>query len=388
MSEYRIQVHPLEFREAETDAVLDHLRGELGLSGLSLELATPALRLLRLRPSPPTLLQAAGGTWFDTDEERYSSTCCKPTRAGDARARRAVERLVRACHDTRFPLRAVISASRTARIARRFPQLACRNALGVESRRALCLANPDVRGWLKSLLGEVAERFVPEGIVLADFRVEWTEAKDAALTGAAPSTPESRALLSLCFCAACREYAGRSGVDVDEAHRTVSRRLMHLLQGGGTDTHGTGYAPPHATESPESADPSALESFRDWRDRFLDDLHVSLSGAVDMPLHRVLRGSNLAPTPATRGNRRDASSRFLLELDRASDDALSSAPELGREVLLAPTAVAALTPAELVSFYERSARIGVPVTISGYSTMSESCLEALRRGIRYARRAV
>lgn len=103
------------------------------------------------------------------------------------------------------------------------PDLVVRNALGEPYPYALCPAQDDVRSYARTLVEEVLHTTDSRGIVLeacGPFGVEHASTHDK--SDMAVLTDFERALLSICFCSACR--TGFQDVDVDPDELAASIR--------------------------------------------------------------------------------------------------------------------------------------------------------------------
>lgn len=116
-----------------------------------------------------------------------------------------------------LPVHAWIVLTHNSLLGSANPDLVVVNAFGEPYPYALCPASPEVRDYCHTLVREVVELGEPDGLVLEacgapGFRHAGLHEK----TDGADWSPAQIALLSLCFCRACRARYESAGVDVRE----------------------------------------------------------------------------------------------------------------------------------------------------------------------------
>ena len=112
----------------------------------------------RARGVEPRVVRSRGGVFFRPSEDRYGATRCKPVVSARARSTDPLTTIAEGCATRGLELRVAIHAGTIGRMAQRYPDAACKNALGDTSRVSLCLHNPDVCTLLAELVAEVSSR--------------------------------------------------------------------------------------------------------------------------------------------------------------------------------------------------------------------------------------
>lgn len=117
----------------------------------------------------------------------------------------------------------------------RHPQLCVRNAFGETYLHALCPSNEAVRNYSRMVVGQVLRHGHPDGLVLeAAGPLGFSHQNQHEKTEGADYSPWVQALLSLCFCDACRSGYGRRGMDAGGmAAKVRSAVLSDSLETGG-----------------------------------------------------------------------------------------------------------------------------------------------------------
>jgi len=102
------------------------------------------------------------------------------------------------------------------------PDLVVTNAFGEPYPYALCPAAADVREYCRTLVHEVVELGAPDALILeACGALGFKHGGHHEKTDGADWSPVQTALLSLCFCAACRARYESAGLDVPELRSRV-----------------------------------------------------------------------------------------------------------------------------------------------------------------------
>lgn len=374
-----LAAYPWDLLDDDLDAVLDRLRGEVGVTGLALWAASPAVLHVRSRPLDPRLVRSEGGLLFHAEDRHYAATRCKPVAAAWLKGKDPLGRIVSACDERGMEVRAVISASRIGRMPQRHPETACKNVFGAESHVSICLANPDVASFLCGLVSELSTSPPTAGVVIRDFDIAWAEAFSPELRGLQVTDTASRSLLSLCFCESCRQGAGESGVDAAAACRSVEAMLQLSFDAGGPSQVGT---------APTFSDDSPLGAFLRWRRDELGRLLGRLVQAChgDLFLHRgVDRGSYASLDEAMISVPAGVITR--IENAAALPSAFASTARLNELSLPEQFAVGPRGP-ELVSTFSRAVELGFSgVEIDNFGLLPETAFALIKQAVRYARRS-
>jgi hypothetical protein len=110
-------------------------------------------------------------------------------------------------------------------MAQRYPDIARVYATGTALDTGVCASHPDVRAYLRALLGDLVDQFPIgvvklEGIAPPRFDYGWTRRRLYATLSVA-----QEAALSLCFCDACCTGAAAAGVDAERARAVALETL-------------------------------------------------------------------------------------------------------------------------------------------------------------------
>ncbi|MCU1518521.1 MAG: conserved hypothetical alanine-rich protein, partial [Pseudarthrobacter sp.] len=107
------------------------------------------------------------------------------------------------------------------------PDLCVRNAFGDTYRHALCPSNPEIRSYAATLVGQVLEHGRPDGLVLeAVGPLGFGHQNQHEKTEGAEYSPWVQALLSLCFCQACRYTYDSRGHSSESVQRRVREAIL------------------------------------------------------------------------------------------------------------------------------------------------------------------
>jgi hypothetical protein len=135
-----------------------------------------------------------------------------------------------------LPVDAWIVLTHSSAVGSQHQQLCVQNAFGETYRHALCPTQPAVRQYAATLVSQVLEHGRPDGLVLeAAGPLGFGHQNQHEKTEGAEYSPWVQALLSLCFCAACRSAYEARGLSVEAFQRRVREEVV--LQGD--DPQGT-----------------------------------------------------------------------------------------------------------------------------------------------------
>ncbi len=374
-----VTAYPWDLMDEGVAPALDRLHGEVGVSGVSVRVATAPVMQLRARDLGPRVFRTRGGVFFHPDEERYAGTRCKPIVSSWLKRRDPLKRIADACEGRGMELRVMISAARTGRLAQRHAEMACRNAFGDDSHVSLCLANADVQAYLCGLVADLSANYTLSGVTLSDFRLGWAEALATDLCAAHRLGEAQSALLFTCFCESCHQRATAAGVDVPMARRSVQTILQTSFDNG---------VAADLNIDTLLADDTPLAAYYRWRTREMCSLlgrlaelctcELLLDRALHEPGSRYHSGLDLSIPAAV-----------LTRIDRPDQLASALCPTARRSELRLPGSltVGAQAP-ELVSTLAKAAELGLAgVEIDNYGLLPEPALTALKQAIRFARRS-
>ena len=137
-----LTAYPWDLIDEGVDAVLDRLHGEVGISGVSVWVASPPVVQLRVRDVGPRVVRSRGGLFFHPDEQPYAATRCKPIVSGWVKGRHPLTRIAEACAERAMDLRVIVSAAMTGRLAQRHAEMACKNVFGCVPGQSGCPGIP------------------------------------------------------------------------------------------------------------------------------------------------------------------------------------------------------------------------------------------------------
>jgi hypothetical protein len=374
-----LRAYPWDLVDGDLDATLDQLRGDIGLTGLSVWAASPPVCYLRPRPIEPRFVRDHGGLFFHPDGQRYSGTRCKPTVAAWLRGKDPIPRIAAACTERHgLSLRLVVSGSRTGRLAERYPEMACKNAYDGVSVERVCLSNPDVQSWLTSLTSELARFEGISGATISDFVLGGCDGGALQTGFGSGFGPVETALLSLCFCESCHQGAQSKGVDVLAARRTVRSLVDGALQSG------------RATDASVAAVIADAPALADFARRGVDQLGLlweRMVGAspVEILLDRDAGGIGVWPD----GDQAHKPQRTVIT-------GVSSGEQLGlafdrdalrNELRMGAPLVQGLPASDLVRLVSDAAETGFTgVEFDDYGSLAEASFTPLKQAVRFARR--
>jgi hypothetical protein len=147
--------------------------------------------------------------------------------------------------DVGLPVDAWVVLTHSSAVGSLHQQLCVRNAFGETYGHALCPTQPAVRRYAATLVAQVLDRGHPDGLVLeAAGALGFSHQNQHEKTEGAEYSPWVQALLSLCFCGACRSAYEARGLSVDVLqHRVREEVILH-----GDDPQGTPEAAAAAEE--------------------------------------------------------------------------------------------------------------------------------------------
>ncbi|RMF83018.1 MAG: hypothetical protein D6744_05490, partial [Planctomycetota bacterium] len=222
-------VYPLWAGELGQDDLLDRALGEVGVDFVTVPIATGALlRIAPWRPSPPARFRTRGGWHIPLRGAAQAATLKRIPQAGWFGKRDPLRPVLDQLAARRLPAIARIDLRAAAVLREQGDHLSMVNAWGEsEPGCGACVLNPELRELLHAAVAMAQDA----GFDACEI-VDWCV--DCATTRASASRPLSwnptvRALLDVCFCAACRQTADEEGIDADQAARSVrvhSRRAL------------------------------------------------------------------------------------------------------------------------------------------------------------------
>ena len=215
-------------------AAPDRLAG-LGLAGVTLAAAYHAVRAVTPFHPGHRIVTRDAAVYYRADPSRWRGTALRPARLRPARARPAgsFERAAAALRARGLAVTAWAVLTHNDRLGAVVPSAAVRNAFGDPYPWALCLAAPAVREYAVTLAGDVAglaEADAVEFEACGWYGVEHLSAHDK--TAGAAAGAAAQWMLSLCFCAACRQEYAAAGADPEWLAASVRAAVDSSANGG------------------------------------------------------------------------------------------------------------------------------------------------------------
>jgi hypothetical protein len=367
------------------DAVLDRLKGEAGVTGISVGLSCPLT--IQLRPHAnlvPRTFRSSGGVQFQAKPELYKGSRIQPVVASWLRKANPLANLAEACHRRGLNLRGWLSCCNSPVTIGKYPFAMMKDLFGDSRPEWLCPVNPDVREYLRALVQEASTAYPFNTLELMGLSfpfeqfvaLEQVEVELGAL---------GYWLRNLCFCESCRQAAGKEGIDVLAAARSAGVMIDRIFSSGEALDQSVGEF---------LADEPMLEALSNWRAEQLTSLLKSIKETCKC---RLLIQPSAEKQVA--GNDSAAMARNcdgLLWNCKLDEEAIEKSVERGlREtgdmarVELSFNAGADSCPdsTHLVRLVSRSAMLGVrSVNVGNYGLLSMNRLGWIKQATRYAQR--
>ncbi|MEK6676720.1 MAG: hypothetical protein AABZ47_13840 [Planctomycetota bacterium] len=380
MVESVMVVFPWDLMDEGIESVLDRLQGEVGVSGIDTWVGCPAVTRIRPRNVFPRVIRNSGGLYFAPTETHYAATRCKPVLAEGLKGQDVLRRAMEACQERGLKLRAVVSTSRTGRLAHRYPEMACKNVFAARSEQSVCLSNPDVQAYLEGLVRDLSSHDSLAGIVLADVCTAWADAYTEEWSDLPNISTDFRHLLAICFCESCLQKANAVGVDASNAMGAAQEIMDRALE---KPSQLSGF------KSEELSEDHPIRSFQRWQERELNGVLRRLQEATEFPI-TLLDPSDphAVHWPMRPRFNCDALSSVLRPIERDTDSKpMTDDRSIATEILF-PACWLLIVPSEqIVKTVEDQAQRKIQrIVFDHYGALTEDVLTNIRRGIRFAKR--
>ncbi len=374
-----LDAFPWTVAAEETGPMLERLRGEVGVSGLSIWAASPPVTQWRTTGLSPTLARSSGGLHYVPSTRAFASVAFNPPMSEWARSDGRFERAVDACRRRSFDVRVIVSAATIGQAATRYPEFASQNAFGLWSGTSICLSSVEVQASLCAMIADAVSQFAPSAIVVSDLASLWWEAFAPDVRFGKTLGAGGRRLLGMCFCRSCRARATDAGIDVDDAQARC-RTLIDRLSDG--------VIPSAALATPYLSEIPALAAYARLKGELLSGFLRSLVEEAAVPILLIqdepgagpvdLEGVNLA-LPAG----------LISNLDPASEVEATRTREARRQELRISAEVTTQPLAqELVGTFSRAAAAGYSgFVVDNLGILSGVSCTSLKQAIRFARRS-
>ncbi|MGE0482316.1 MAG: hypothetical protein AB7Q17_17805 [Phycisphaerae bacterium] len=211
-------VYPLWCHTREPGGLLDRAAGEVGIDFITVPVVTGEIEQFRLGwfPEQP-YFHTEGGWHFPPRAPLYAASGIKPRAAKWCGSRDVLADVCEEATKRGIRVLARLEHADCAALTAAAPHLARRDAWGSAYPRAKpCLLNPAFHELVRATVEDL-QRSGVAGVQLGRFTIE----QEYAAASTVAVIASGAGLMTCCFCAACREAAGRAGVDAESAERSV-----------------------------------------------------------------------------------------------------------------------------------------------------------------------
>lgn len=222
--------YPWDVLDLSADAVVGELTAA-GLDTISLATSYHAGRFLQPRsPVRKSYYPEDGTIYFQPTPGRWADNRIQPQVAVVVGQGDVLADLVRRRDAGGMRVSAWTVCLHNTRLGLTHPEAVTRNAFGDPNIFSLCPSHPDARTYVRTLVADLSATYKPDAIELESpafmgFAHGYHHEKDGV-----GLTPEDDFLLSLCFCPACLDRAGKAGVDGAAARATVRRWIAEACE--------------------------------------------------------------------------------------------------------------------------------------------------------------
>jgi hypothetical protein len=246
----------------------------LGVRQVTLAAAYHSTRALTPRHPRHRIVTAShAAVHYPVDEARWAGRALRPYPAGDWAPGDAYGEAAAALGEAGLDVHTWVVLAHNSRMGDDHPATSVVNAHGDRYPWAPCIAQPDTRAYLAGLAVEAAVRPGASGTELESlgwYGLAHLHAHDK--TGGVTLGDAGQYLMSLCFCAACREGYERQGLDAEELSAAVRAALEPVWRGAPSDGGWAG------VEKLLGAETAGLT--RAWRDGVARSLQEEVVAAV------------------------------------------------------------------------------------------------------------
>lgn len=224
--------YPWDVQDLGYDTLEQELGKRAGLSMVSLATSYHAGHFLQPRsPRRKSFFPEDGTLYFQPTAARWADLAIQPKVAdvvgegGDV-----LRELVRRRDAGGLGVSCWTVCLHNTRLGMLHPRAVTRNAFGDPNYYNLCPSHPDARAYVRTMVEDVSRTYRPDRIELESpcfmgFVHDYHHEKDGVGLNA-----EDDFLLSLCFCPACVERAGKAGVDAEAARRLVREWIVEACE--------------------------------------------------------------------------------------------------------------------------------------------------------------
>ncbi|GAA2429774.1 hypothetical protein [Streptomyces lavendulocolor] len=266
---------------------------DLGVRQVTLASAYHSTRALTPRHPAHRLVTAEyAAVLYPPDRARWAGRDLVPYEAGDWAPGDAYGQAARALEAAGLDVHSWVVLAHNSRLGAEHPGTSVVNAYGDRYPWAPCIARPAVRAYLTELAAEAAVRPGARGTELEScgwYGMAHLHAHDK--IGGVALGDAAQYLMSLCFCATCRDGYAAHGLDPQELGAAVRRALEPVWSSGG----GSGAGWPAVEELLGAGPAAATLAWRARAARTLQEEAVAAVRAAAPPGFRVLLHADPAP---------------------------------------------------------------------------------------------
>jgi hypothetical protein len=221
--------------DVDGDPAAPELLTGLGLAQVTLAAAYHSTRALTPRhPAHRVVTAEHAAVLYPPDPDRWADRPLRPYPAGRWAPGDSFGRAAEALAATGLEVHSWVVLAHNSRLGAEHPETSVVNAYGDRYPWAPCIGRPEVRALLVDLAAEAAVRPGATGTELEScgwYGLAHLHAHDK--TGGVALGEREQYLMSLCFCASCREGYADGGADPDELAAAVRRALEPVWTGAG-----------------------------------------------------------------------------------------------------------------------------------------------------------
>ncbi|MER7107590.1 hypothetical protein [Streptomyces sp. NPDC000229] len=266
---------------------------DLGVQQVTLASAYHTTRALTPRHPAHRLVTAEyAAVLYPPDPSRWAGRDLAPYEAGDWAPGDAYGEASRALEAAGLDVHSWVVLAHSSRLGAEHPGTSVVNAYGDRYPWAPCIARPEVRAYLVELAAEAAVRPGARGTELEScgwYGMAHLHAHDK--TAGVALGDAAQYLMSLCFCAVCRDGYGEQGLDPDETAAAVRRALEPVWASGGSPDAGW----PAVEKLLGAGLAAATLAWRTRAARTLQEAAVAAVRAAAHPAFRILLHADPAP---------------------------------------------------------------------------------------------
>lgn len=373
--------------DAGIDRAVDEIQS-VGATGVCVVVGGgPVAQLRHNSACTPRFFRDAGGIYFRPDMACYADARIKPITSAWLRQRNPLDQIAEATDKRCLQLRLRISAFETGTLAHRHPEVVAKSVFGEPAAHRLCPAHPEVRALVRSMVTDLAERYVPAAIEIDGLHDHSGTAIDRIKSDIDLGSGFA-ALWGLCFAEASRQWAVEHDADPAPAARWVETKLAHAL-----DTA----QPIRDSLDTLLADAAPVRRYVDTQILALDTLLESVApcaGATELAVVLPLESGDLV-CPSKRSIATTGS--VVCALTGTSGDALDRAvaavrKRVGHDVSIIaqlPAArLCAQSPQALVRIARRAADARLAgIMFSHWGALGDTARHSVRQAARFATRS-